>query len=100
LDKVGEEFPGLISSVTSFGIFVELTDIYIEGLVHISLLPNDYYHFDPLRHEIYGERSGTRYRLGDPIKVKVARVDLDEGKIDFVLADDMQPKKNTPSKSH
>ncbi len=88
LDKVGEEFPGVISSVTSFGIFVELTDIYIEGLIHISLLPNDYYHFDPLRHEIYGERSGVRYCLGKPLKVKVVRVDLDEGKIDFMLADD------------
>ncbi len=100
LDKVGEEFPGVISSVTSFGLFVELTDIYVEGLVHISLLPNDYYHFDPLRHEIYGERSGTRYALGNPIKVKVARVDLDEGQIDFVLAAELQPKKKTSSKSH
>lgn len=92
LDKVGEEFSGVISSVVSFGIFVELKEIYIEGLIHISLLPNDYYHFDPLRHEIYGERSGVRYRLGEPIKVKVARVDLDEAKIDFVLADELQPK--------
>jgi ribonuclease R len=100
LDKVGEEFPGVISSVTSFGIFVELTDIYVEGLIHISLLPNDYYHFDPMRHEIYGERTGTRYALGNPVKVKIARVDLDEGQIDFVLADDMQPKKSTSPKSH
>ncbi len=92
LDKVGEEFLGVISSVTSFGIFVELKEIYIEGLIHISLLPNDYYHFDPLRHEIYGERSGVRYRLGEPIKVKVVRVDLDEAKIDFMLADELLPK--------
>ncbi|HSW68739.1 MAG TPA: ribonuclease R [Gammaproteobacteria bacterium] len=98
LDKVGEEFPGVISSVTSFGIFVELTDIYVEGLVHISLLPNDYYHFDPRRHEIYGERSGVRYGLGDPMKVKVVRVDLDEGKIDFILADEMLP--NAQNKSN
>ncbi len=93
LDKVGEEFPGVISSVTSFGIFVELKDIYVEGLVHISLLPNDYYHFDPRRHEIYGERSGARYGLGCPIQVKVVRVDLDEGKIDFVIAEKTSSKK-------
>jgi len=92
LDKIGQEFPGVISSVTSFGIFVELKDIYVEGLIHISLLPNDYYHFDSLRHEIYGERSGTRYGLGDQTKVKVVRVDLDEGQIDFMLADEMLPK--------
>ncbi len=101
LDKVGEEFPGVISSVTSFGIFVELTDIYVEGLIHISLLPNDYYHFDPLRHEMYGERSGVRYRLGQPIHVKVVRVDLDEGQIDFMLSDEMlsQNKKSPDKKS-
>lgn len=102
LDKVGEEFPGIISSVVSFGIFVELKDIYIEGLIHISLLPNDYYHFDPLRYEIYGERSGVRYRLGEPLKVKVVRVDLDEGKIDFMLADEVggvKGQKNQPKHS-
>lgn len=102
LDKVGEEFPGIISSVVSFGIFIELKDIYIEGLIHISLLPNDYYHFDPLRHEIYGERSGVRYRLGEPLMVKVVRVDLDEGKIDFMLADgglQAKTQKNQPKKS-
>ena len=102
MDKVGEEFPGVISSVTSFGIFVELSEIYIEGLIHISLLPNDYYHFDPLRHEIYGERSGVHYRLGQPLKVKVVRVDLDEGKIDFMLADEMllnSPKGRKQSKA-
>jgi ribonuclease R len=93
LDKVGEEFPGVISSVTSFGLFIELTDIYIEGLIHISVLPNDYYHFDPLRHEIYGERSGKCYRLGDVVNVKVVRVDLDQGQIDFMLVEETLPKK-------
>ncbi len=88
LDKLGEEFPGIISSVTSFGIFVELTDIYVEGLVHISQLPSDYYHYDPIKHMIYGERSGTKYRLGDPVKVKVVRVDLDQRQIDFLLAEE------------
>lgn len=102
LDKVGEEFAGVISSVTSFGIFVELTDIYIEGLVHISVLPSDYYHFDPLRHEIYGDRSGVRFRLGDVVKVKVVRVDLDQGQIDLMLSEDMfsagQKKQNQKAK--
>lgn len=85
LDKVGEEFPGVISSVTSFGLFVELADIYVEGLVHISSLLNDYYQFDPIKHALQGERSGKRYRLGDVVTVKVVRVDLDQRQIDFNL---------------
>lgn len=84
-DKVGEEFPGIISSVTSFGLFIELTEIYVEGLVHISNLAQDYFHFDPTSHQLLGEKTGIRYRLGDSVTVKVARVDLDEKKIDFEL---------------
>jgi len=85
LDKVGESFNGIITSVTSFGLFVELDDIYVEGLVHITSLDNDYYHFDPVGHRLTGERSGQVYRLGDPIRVKVAAVNLDDKKIDFAL---------------
>ena len=85
MDKVGDEFKGIISAVTSFGLFVELTDIYVEGLVHISNLEQDYFHFDPTSHQLLGERSGIRYRLGDAINIKVVRVDLDEKKIDFEL---------------
>ena len=85
LDKVGESFDGIISSVTSFGLFVELNEIYVEGLVHITSLDNDYYHFDPIGHRLTGERSGQVYRMGDPIRVKVASVSLDEKKIDFAL---------------
>ena len=88
LDKVGEEFDGVISAATGFGIFVELKDIYVEGLVHISALQSDYYHFDPIKHALIGEHSGTRYRLGDKVKIRVVRVDLDERKIDFMLAED------------
>ncbi|MCG5510920.1 ribonuclease R [Ectothiorhodospira lacustris] len=84
LDKVGEVFDGVVTSVTSFGLFIELKDIYVEGLVHVTSLSNDYYHFDPAGHRLSGERSGRVYRLGDPVRVKVARVDLDERKIDFV----------------
>jgi ribonuclease R len=85
MDKVGEEFPGIISSVTSFGLFIELTEIYVEGLVHISNLAQDYFHFDPTSHQLLGEKTGIRYRLGDSVAVKVVRVDLDEKKIDFEL---------------
>ena len=87
LDKVGETFEGIITAVTSFGVFVELKDIYVEGLIHVTGLSNDYYHFDPAHHRLMGERTGRIYRLADPIQVRVARVDLDERKIDFVLPD-------------
>ena len=93
-DRVGETFPGVITAVTGFGIFVALTDIYVEGLVHVTGLPADYYHFDPVHHRLAGERSGRSFRLGDSVQVRVARVDLDERKIDFDLvaeADSGQP---------
>lgn len=85
-ERVGDSFPGVITAVTGFGLFVELTDIYVEGLVHVTALPGDYYHFDPVHHRLSGERSGRSYRLGDTIEVLVARVDLDERKIDFEVA--------------
>ena len=91
MDKVGESFDGIITSVTSFGLFVELNDIYVEGLVHITSLNNDYYHFDPVGHRLTGERSGQRYRLGDPIRVKLAAVNLDDRKIDFALDQESAP---------
>ncbi len=85
MDKIGDEFSGIISAVTSFGFFVELAEIYVEGLVHISNLGQDYFHFDPTSHRLLGERTNTTYRLGDSVKVKVVRVELDEKKIDFEL---------------
>jgi len=85
LDKVGNEYPGTISTVTGFGLFIELNDIFVEGLVHISGLKNDYYHFDPVKHRLIGEHSNTIYGLGGAVKVRVARVDLDERKIDFEM---------------
>lgn len=87
VDKVGQEYSGIISGVTNFGIFVELVDIYVEGLVHISILPSDYYQFDPIKHTLFGSRSGISFRLGDAVRIKVARVDLDQREIDFVLAE-------------
>ena len=84
-DKVGESFAGSISGVTAFGVFIALDDVYVEGLVHISDLGKDYFRFDPVKHQLLGERTKKRYRLGDRLRVKVARVDLDTSKIDFVL---------------
>ena len=87
LNRIGENFIGTISGVTGFGVFVTLDEVYVEGLVHISELGNDYYHFDAARHQLTGERSGHRYRLGDRIDVKLARADLETTRLDFVLAD-------------
>ncbi len=83
LDHVGEDFDGIITSVTSFGLFVELSEVYVEGLVHVTALANDYYHFDPVGRRLTGERSGAVYRLGDRIQVKVVQVQLDDRRIDF-----------------
>ncbi|WP_016853665.1 ribonuclease R [Halomonas smyrnensis] len=90
-DKLGETYSGTIASVTQFGIFVRLDEFFVEGLVHVTSLPSDYYHYEAEKHRLKGERSGMSYRLGDGVSVQVARVDLDDRKIDFELADD-QPK--------
>ncbi|MDE2388312.1 MAG: ribonuclease R [Betaproteobacteria bacterium] len=93
-DKIGECFDGVISSVTGFGLFVALDGVYVEGLVHISELPSDYFHFDATKHLLLGERSGKQYRLGDRLRVKLVRVDLETSKIDFVLAEpDKKPER-------
>lgn len=88
-DKLGQVFTGKISSVTGFGIFVELDEVYVEGLIHITSLGTDYYVFDELKHRLVGERSGKTYRLGDKMRVLVSRVDMDERKIDFELAEEL-----------
>jgi len=85
-DHVGDTFTGVISTVTNFGLFVRLADLHIEGLVHITSLGHDYYHFDDVRMCLSGENSGLKYRIGDTIEVKVAAVNLDEKKIDLALA--------------
>ncbi|HHJ12050.1 MAG TPA: VacB/RNase II family 3'-5' exoribonuclease, partial [Chromatiales bacterium] len=97
-DKLGEEFDGIITSVTSFGLFVQLTDIYVEGLVHVTSLKSDYYRFDPVGHRLIGENSGRVYRLGDPIRVLVARVDLEEKKIDFQPVEPEDEAERTPAR--
>jgi ribonuclease R len=84
-DKVGETFMGTISGIAAFGAFIALDELYVEGLLHVSELGSDYYHFDAPKHQLTGERTKQRYRLGDRVRVKVVRVDLDTTKIDFVL---------------
>lgn len=86
-DRIGEVYGGVITGVTNFGIFVELTDIFVEGLVHVTCLGNDYYHFDPIKLRLTGERTGHTFRLGDEVRVRVIQVSLDEAKIDFELED-------------
>ena len=87
-DRVGETFAGTIASVASFGIFVTLDDLHIDGLVHVTELGRDYFHFDAVRHALVGERSGRMFQLAGRVRVKVVRVDLDATKIDFALADE------------
>lgn len=84
LDKIGEEFSGVISSVTNFGMFVELPNT-VEGLVHVSFLTDDYYHYDERSQALIGERTANIYRVGDEVKVKVAGVNVEEHAVDFEL---------------
>lgn len=85
-DKIGEEFDGIISSVTNFGLFVELPNT-IEGLVHVSYMTDDYYHYDDRQFAMIGERTGNVFRIGDEITVRVIHVNKDEHAIDFEIAD-------------
>ncbi|MDP4548343.1 ribonuclease R [Marinobacter sp. MDS2] len=92
-DHVGEEYNGVIAAVVPFGFFVELADIYIEGLVHVSTLSGDYFHHDAAKHRLIGERTAVSFRLGDEVKVKVVRVGLEDRKIDLELTS--KPQKRT-----
>jgi ribonuclease R len=86
-DKLGDVFSGYVTGVQSFGLFVELDEIYVQGLVHVSSMTDDYYRFDERAHMLKGENTGKVYRLGDRVKVQVAAVKLEERKIDFALVD-------------
>ncbi len=87
-DQVGAVFAGHVSAVTGFGLFVELKDLYVEGLVHITALPHDYYRFEAAQHRLVGERTRRVFGLGDELVVRVVRVDLENRKIDFELDSD------------
>ena len=93
-DKVGQIFEGTVAGVTGFGLFIELDEIYIEGLLHVTELGNDYFTYEKNKHAMIGERTNLSYRLGDRLKVKVVRVDLETTKIDFSLeGSKSKPKK-------
>ena len=92
-DKVGEEFDGVISAVAAFGVFVQLDGMFIDGLVHVTALGDDYFHFDPLHFQLLGERGGQRFRLGQRLRVQVARVHMEDAKIDFTLCAEDTDKK-------
>ncbi|WP_297929768.1 ribonuclease R [uncultured Aggregatibacter sp.] len=94
-DHVGEEFYGVISSVTGFGVFVRLNDLFIDGLVHISGLANDYYLFDMPKQRLIGENSGMIFRLGDAVKVRVEAVSLEQKQIDFsLISSERKPRRS------
>ncbi|MBS0346322.1 MAG: ribonuclease R [Proteobacteria bacterium] len=84
-DRIGEEFDGSVSAVVPFGLFVALDDVFVEGLVHISDLGSDYFHFDEAHHALVGERTGERYRLSDRVRIQLVRVNMEASKIDFRL---------------
>jgi ribonuclease R len=85
MDRVGDEFDGVVSSVAEFGVFVELNDLYVEGLVHVTSLGEDYFHYDPRKRRLTGEHSGVMFQIGVEVRVRVIRVDIDQAKIDFEL---------------
>lgn len=96
-DKLGEEYGGMINGVASFGIFVQLDTLFIEGLVHVTELGSDYFQYDEIKSELRGERTGIRYRLSDRVRVQVSRVDLDARKIDFRLVREAPLKAPRPA---
>lgn len=91
-DHIGDEFQGVITAVTNFGVFVELLDVYVEGLIHITSLPSDYYHYEGAHHRLVGERTRQTFCLGDELSVQVASVKLDDRKVDFELVGVEQSK--------
>lgn len=93
-DRVGEAFDGVVSSVAPFGLFVELGGLYVDGLVHVSMLSSDYYQFDARHHRLVGDRTGRSFHLGDAVRVKVVRVNLDERKIDLEL---IEARRSSPA---
>ena len=102
-EHLGEEYSGLVTSATSFGIFVTLDALYVEGLVHITELGGEYFRFDEARQELRGERTGIRYAIGTRVQIQVSRVDLDGRKIDFRLvnpAEEFSPRQLRDKGNH
>jgi ribonuclease R len=104
-DKVGDTFEGYITGVAPFGLFVELSEHYVEGLVHVSTMADDYYRFSEQSHTLIGENTRKKYRLGDRVSVQVVRVDLERRQIDLGLEDVLaavaaDERRRGPSRSH
>ena len=104
-DKVGDSFEGHVTGVTSFGLFVELVEHYVEGLVHVSTMADDYYRFTEQNHTLFGENTRKQYRLGDRVTVQVVRVDQERRQIDLALAEILaavrdDERRRGPSRSH
>ena len=97
-ERLGDQFSGVITAVTRFGVFVELDDLFVEGLVHINSLGQDYFHYDQAQQRLIGERTQAAYHLGDYLQVIVARVDLDERKVDLELANSKAPRRDRSMK--
>ncbi|MBA3486716.1 MAG: S1 RNA-binding domain-containing protein, partial [Lysobacter sp.] len=101
---IGGRFDGTISGVTSFGLFIELDDSKVNGLVHVTQLPNDFYHFDPIRKTLTGQRAAREFRLGDRLSIIVMKASVEDRKIDFRLVDESggrpvtQPPQDEPGK--
>jgi ribonuclease R len=95
LDKIGEVFEGVITGVTSFGVFVQLQDVFVEGLVHVTSLENDYYELDAPRHRLLGARTKKVYQLAAPLRVRVVDVDMEQRRINF---EPVEPKVGSPGK--
>jgi ribonuclease R len=95
LDKIGDAFDGVITGVTSFGVFVQLQDVFVEGLVHVTSLENDYYEYDAPKHRLVGTRSKKVYQLAAPLRVRVVDVDMEQRRIDF---EPVEPKAQSRGK--
>ena len=105
MDHVSEQYTGVVSAVTGFGLFVMLDELMVEGLIHVTGLPKDYYHHEATQHRMVGERTGRVFRLGQKVRVQVVRVNLEERKIDFELIDKgsketQNPKATSTKKQH
>ena len=93
-ERIGDQLSGVITAVTRFGVFVELEDLFVEGLVHINSLGQDYFRYDQAQQRLIGERTQAAYHLGDSLQVVVVRVDLDERKVDLELANSKAAPRN------
>lgn len=92
MKHLGKEFDGVVSGVTQFGIFVEIKDLYVDGLVHVTSMQDDYYHFNPIANQLVGELTNKTFKIGTPVKIVVVRVDTDKRRIDFDLVDSLNSK--------